>query len=110
MPPDKERSSVFCQLRPRQDASADQLHGLFDRLVEWTERESANGHGRILWFDNLAAWSMELGPEPIAIDFTLHRDAPFDRACLIRYLKDVIPPDLVEDVCIDGRSWNDEKD
>lgn len=104
MPADNLTREVSCQLRPHPDASAAQLHTLFDCLADWSEREAGVG-GLLAWMDHVAAWSLEVGEEPVVIDFALRRHP---RPRLIDHLKTAFPVHLVADIVLDGRSWADE--
>ncbi len=108
MPATPMPSEVRCQILPRRGANAEQMHVLFERVADWTEREVSTGAGPLRWLDSAAAWGLELDAEPVPIDFVLRGDG--GRRRLIDHLREVIPHDLVEDVSVDGRSWRDEGD
>src|SRR5262245_33691921 len=111
MPPDPRMSEVPCELRPRPNVSEADRQRLYDCLADWTQREATSEDRRLLFFDHAAAASIELDPEePAPIDFVLRRPSDYHRARLIDYLKEVIPPELVDDISVDGRSWTDLAD
>jgi hypothetical protein len=131
---------IPAEIRPRRDATSDQLKALGELLADWSEGELAPD-GLLRFIDNIVLIELVGGDDPSELIFavfysadddadgltiircaTPHSDpaaaarllvvvcsfrgAGYSRRRAVESLRDAIPAALVEDVLIDGRSWD----
>jgi hypothetical protein len=122
------------RLRPRRDATPEQLKRLGTALEEWTRREQGNGvlysidpkrlasllsgeppdplGVQVMEHNKGVSWEkirQDLGPlaSDRSVRFTVKDEPHCTRDKVIESLRQAIPDELVEDVVIDGVSWTE---
>ena len=108
--------SIACEVLLRRDASPSQLRELGAALRRWYVRE-AREHGIALYTNQDGINALRAGqlPQPVcgrrggrrlAVPFDVRDGKSYSREATIESLRKDIPADLVEDILIDGQSWD----
>ena len=96
---------IVCKVIVRRGVSPIELKHLGSALRRWYVRETRE-QGIALYTNPAAIEALCRGKRRGAIPLDVRSGRSYDRAATVDSFLKSVPSDLVEDVLIDGRSWN----